>query len=247
MSDYVYAQSVTAEDLNNTAVDLGVGEFSVFTDSTPYAVEQLNSITQALVGEGISTQLNKFSISINDGKVTIGTGIAFFASGRKYKLTTPVELTLIAGEVFISENVITGNMTLSIGELPSSNYIHLYTLNEDGSYQDKRAYAQAKVPYNAVPFSKNTYIEKNYSISTTSSYKNADTISEGIECCYVSVASSNSSVFSMVKLIDGSEVEFNVSGTSIYAKVLKNGSVYDIFFRTGGTGGSFINVNLILM
>lgn len=154
MANFIYDQLVTAQDLNNIAVDLGAGDFSVFTDSSPYAVDKLNEITAALVGSGISSSLNKFEVSVNDNSVTVNTGIAFFESGRKIKFTAPVTLPLQSGELYFEENQSTGNVSLNIGELPIDNYIHLATINEDLTITDKRTIAKAKV---TLPAEGNSY------------------------------------------------------------------------------------------
>lgn len=145
MADFIYDEMVTAQNLNEIAVDLGAGDFSVFSDNTPYAVGKLNEITQALVGSGISSALNKFEIVVNSENVIVGTGIAFFSSGKKLKLTVPVTLPFKAGELYLYEKLSTGEVSLNIGELPIDNYVHLATINEDATYTDRRMIAKAKV------------------------------------------------------------------------------------------------------
>ena len=145
MAEFVYDEMVTAQSLNEIAVDLGAGDFSVFEDSTPYAVGKLNEITQALVGSGISTALNKFEITVSEDSIVVGTGIAFFASGKKLKLTVPVTLPFQAGELYLYEKLSTGTVSINIGELPTDNYIHLATINEYATFIDRRMIAKAKV------------------------------------------------------------------------------------------------------
>ena len=166
MADFVYDQLVTSQDLNNIAIDLGAGNFSVFTDSSPYAVDKLNEITSALVGSGISSALDKFKISINNDSVVVGTGMAIFKSGRKIKLTEPLTLPLQTGDVYFEENQSTGNVSLNIGELPVDNFIHLATVNEDLTVTDKRVYAKAKV---LLPSEGNSY----YTTRTAVTYQSA--------------------------------------------------------------------------
>ena len=166
MADFVYDQLVTSQDLNNIAIDLGAGNFSVFTDSSPYAVDKLNEITSALVGSGISSALDKFKISINNDGVVVGAGMAIFKSGRKIKLTEPLTLPLQTGDVYFEENQSTGNVSLNIGELPVDNYIHLATINEDLTVTDKRVYAKAKV---LLPSEGNSY----YTTRTAVTYQSA--------------------------------------------------------------------------
>lgn len=145
MAEFIYDEMVTAQNLNEIAVDLGVGDFSVFADETPYAVGKLNEITQSLVGSGISSALNKFEITVNSENVIVGTGIAFFSSGKKLKLKMPVTLPFKSGELYLYEKQSTGVVSINIGELPADNYIHLATINEDATYTDRRTIAKAKV------------------------------------------------------------------------------------------------------
>lgn len=145
MAEFVYDEMVTAQSLNEIAVDLGAGDFSVFEDGTPYAVGKLNEITQSLVGSGISSALNKFEITVNSENVIVGTGIAFFSSGKKLKLAMPVTLPFKSGELYLYEKLSTGTVSINIGELPIDNYVHLATINEDATYTDRRMIAKAKV------------------------------------------------------------------------------------------------------
>ena len=124
-TDFIYSQSITADDLNNIAVDLGAGTFTAFADNSPYAVEQLNQITSALVGKGISTKGDMFSLSIVGDNFIISSGTAFFESGRKYTLETPLTIPLQAGEIYLLEDEATGNVSLHVGSLPTSHYIQL--------------------------------------------------------------------------------------------------------------------------
>lgn len=171
MADFVYDQLVTSQDLNNIAIDLGAGNFSVFTDSSPYAVDKLNEITSALVGSGISSALDKFKISINNDGIVVGAGMAIFKSGRKIKLTEPLTLPLQTGDVYFEENQSTGNVSLNIGELPVDNYIHLATINEDLTISDRRVYAKAKV---LLPSEGNSYH------TTRTAVMNANNVNAGL-------------------------------------------------------------------
>lgn len=145
MAEFVYDEMVTAQSLNEIAVDLGAGDFSAFEDGTPYAVGKLNEITQSLVGSGISSALNKFEITVSQDSIVVGTGIAFFASGKKLKLTVPVTLPFQAGELYLYEKLSTGAVSINVGELPADNYVHLATINEDATFIDRRMIAKAKV------------------------------------------------------------------------------------------------------
>ena len=170
MADFTYDEMVTAQSLNEIAVDLGVGDFSVFSDNTPYAVGKLNEITQSLVGSGISSALDMFEITVNSENIVIGTGIAFFASGKKLKLTMPVTLSFMAGELYLYEELSTGKVSINIGELPLDNYIHIATINEDATYTDRRMIAKAKVE---LPTEGNSYYKSKLITSEDELYHGA--------------------------------------------------------------------------
>ncbi len=174
MEDFVYDEMVTAQSLNNIAIDLGKGDFSVFSDNTPYAVDKLNEITKALVGKGISSALNKFEITVSAESVVVGTGIAFFESGKKLKIEMPVTLPFKAGELYLYENISTGVVNINIGELPTDNYIHLATINEDLTFVDKRTIAKANVVLptegNSYSFTDTIEFRKNEEISKSKNF-----------------------------------------------------------------------------
>lgn len=167
MTDFVYDEMVTAQSLNEIAVDLGAGDFSTFTNNTPYAVGKLNEITKTLVGSGISSSLNKFKITVSEDNIVIGTGIAFFESGKKFKLTAPITLPFQAGELYLYEKLSTGVVSINIGELPADNYVHLATIKEDATFVDRRMTARAKVllPTEGSSFSFKESYKKGISLS----------------------------------------------------------------------------------
>ena len=145
MEQFYYSQEITADDINGIAVDLGAQSFSYFKNGVSYAVDQLNEISKALASKGITSNGNKFQISVSNGNVVIGTGVGIFESGKKVTLNAPLTLPYKQGELYF-ENDETANMvSAKIGTLPSNDYIHLATLNADGSITDKRVISKAKV------------------------------------------------------------------------------------------------------
>ena len=145
MEKFYYSQKITADDVNGIAVDLGAQSFSHFENGVPYAVDQLNEITKALASKGITSNGNKFQVSVTNGNVVIGTGIGIFESGKKVVLKSSLTLPYKQGELYF-ENDETANMvSAKIGTLPSNDYIHIATLNTDGTVTDRRAIAIAKI------------------------------------------------------------------------------------------------------
>lgn len=146
MAEFLYDAQVTADDLNNIAVDLGGALTTKFTNDYPYAVDSLNAITGDLVSSGITSYGEKFSVTKDGENIVIGTGLAIFDGGLKYKLTTPLTMPIAAGDLFIELNAELNTVTMKLGTLPVSGiYNHIATIAEDGAITDKRVWAKAKV------------------------------------------------------------------------------------------------------
>ncbi len=111
-----YTNQVTAEDLNNIAKDLGASEFSAFKeDGTPFAVESLNGITQALTSKGILLIGSCCAVSISDSIITVADGVCVFDNGAKKRITEPQTLTFIEGShnyVYLLNNVTANQIQL---------------------------------------------------------------------------------------------------------------------------------------
>lgn len=91
-------QTVTAEDLNSIAIDLGVADYSHFPETPPQsAVSALNQITSDIVGKGVLLALNNCNVTVSQGVATVNTGIIVFETGAKKRITTAQSLNLISG------------------------------------------------------------------------------------------------------------------------------------------------------
>lgn len=146
MAEFLYDAQVTADDLNNIAVDLGGALTTKFTNNYPYAVDSLNAITGDLVSSGITSYGEKFSVTKDGQNIVIGTGLAIFDGGLKYKLTTPLTMPFAAGDLFIELNAELNTVTMKLGTLPVSGiYNHIATIAENGAITDKKVWAKAKV------------------------------------------------------------------------------------------------------
>lgn len=89
-------QSVTAADINSLTTELGGGALS-FVDDTLYGVEDLNRISNALIGRGVSRGC---ALSVSGGKVIIGSGVAYMADGKRVEIDAEgVALSYTAGVV----------------------------------------------------------------------------------------------------------------------------------------------------
>jgi len=140
-------QEVTAQTLNDIAIDLGCTSFNGFGENK-FGADELNGITSALVSSGILSSDNKCEPYVSDGKVYINTGIIVFANGAKKKITEPVELELVVGTYIYALNDITHNkcrivVTESVPD--DGDFVNLCEIAADGTLIDKRVIAKAKV------------------------------------------------------------------------------------------------------
>ena len=94
---FLYNQTVTAEDLNSSAINLGVADYSHFPETPPQsAVSALNQITADLVSKGVLFSLNKCNVTVSNNVATVNTGIIVFDSGAKKRITTAQTINLLS-------------------------------------------------------------------------------------------------------------------------------------------------------
>lgn len=140
---------VTAEDLNNIAVDLGDATFSAFSDEK-FGVDKLNEITADLVGKGVLTTEDRCEPIISSGKVYIKSGVIVFGSGAKIKITEPVEVGAVAGDyIYAYNDVLTGKASIiASAEMPNTDddkVVMLGYLNTDKIIENLRQMSVAKI------------------------------------------------------------------------------------------------------
>lgn len=92
-------QDVTADILNNIAVDLGATDFNYFQDNTSYAVDKLNEITKALTGPGVLRVGNMCKVTKNNNTVYVSDGVIVFENGVKITISVPQQLTITPGVI----------------------------------------------------------------------------------------------------------------------------------------------------
>ena len=142
---------VTAEDLNNIAVDLGDATFSTFSEEK-FGVDKLNEITADLVGKGILTTGNRCEAIISDGKVYIKSGVIVFGSGAKIRIEEPVAVDLVNGSyIYAVNNLLTGKASIEVGEsFPTEgDFVSIAQVNDEGEIVDLREMSVAKLTLSA--------------------------------------------------------------------------------------------------
>ena len=145
-----YTNVVTAEDLNNIALDLGYADYSRFPEEPPQsAVSALNQITQDLTSKGILQIGSCCSVSLSEDKIIVADGVCVFESGAKKRILTPQTLDKIAdgaNYVYLLNNEAANKIELICSiELPSeeSDYVMLAEVL-DGNVTDKRCWSVSK-------------------------------------------------------------------------------------------------------
>ncbi|MBQ8587976.1 MAG: hypothetical protein IJ454_01145, partial [Clostridia bacterium] len=146
-----YTNVVTAEDLNNIAIDLGLPEYSRFPEEPPQsAVAALNGITQDLTSKGVLQIGSCMNVTIADGVISVADGVCVMESGAKKRLTEAVSFPYIEGGtnyVYLFNNV-SGNQIQLICSLEAptdgTDYVMLAEV-KSSSVTDKRYWSISKV------------------------------------------------------------------------------------------------------
>ena len=152
-------QEVTAQTLNDIAIDLGHTSFNGFGENK-FGADELNGITSALVSSGILSSGSKCEPYILGDKVYIKTGIIVFSSGAKKKITETVELDLIPNSYIYALNDTAFNICkILVSETAPTedDFVCLCEIAADGTLIDKRVVAKAKVE---LPADGNSYFHK---------------------------------------------------------------------------------------
>lgn len=136
MSESVmYNQEVTADMLNDIAIDLGATSFSKFADGEPYAVNELNEITSALVGKGVLLTGERCRVTYNDGMICVADGVIVFENGAKIKLFEPQTFTALDGTSYVyALNDTTNNIAKLVcsAEEPDGSADHVMLAKVEG-------------------------------------------------------------------------------------------------------------------
>lgn len=172
-SGIFYNQSVTANDLNEIASDLGADEFNGF-GTEKFGAAELNNITKDLVGKGYLNVKNKCKPTVSaDGKLTIQSGIIVFSDGAKKVFDEPRTYSFDArGRViYFKHDIANGMITINYQTSYPANddYVPLCEVTSDGTLIDKRVFSVAKVNLGAVERNKTADMEITLNIDNNKS------------------------------------------------------------------------------
>lgn len=172
-SGIFYNQSVTANDLNEIASDLGAASFNGF-GTEKFGAAELNNITKDLVGKGYLNVKNKCKPTVSaDGKLTIQSGIIVFSDGAKMVFDEPRTYSFDArGRViYFKHDIANGMITINYQTSYPANddYVPLCEVTSDGTLIDKRVFSVAKVNLGAVERNKTADMEITLNIDNNKS------------------------------------------------------------------------------
>lgn len=151
MSDATFLdnQEVTAQDLNDIAIDLGYADYSHFPEETPpSAVSALNQITADLVTPGILLTGNRCEVTYSDGIIYVDTGIIVFESGAKKRIESIQQLQALKGTscVYALNDTINNTISLKCSEeFPTEGDFAKLAIVSDGLVTSERVFSTSKV------------------------------------------------------------------------------------------------------
>lgn len=173
-------QEVTAQDLNNIAIDLGYAEYSHFPENPPQsAVSALNQITADLTTKGVLLSGNRCMVTYASNKIYVDTGIIVFESGAKKRIETTQTLDFISGVtnyIYALHDTNANKISIINSSTAPSNgdFVSLATISANGSVVYTAPLSTAKVGLSAgnskqiINFSKSFYFDQYTTISTIS-------------------------------------------------------------------------------
>ena len=246
MDSILYNQEVTADILNNIAVDLGNTSFNGF-GTEKFGADELNKITADLVSSGILISDEKCKAVFSNENIIIQPGIIVFANGAKKKITEAVSFPAQANTYIYALNKVsagTCELIMSVTnpnedeEVKSLDYVTICGVDSNKKIIDMRTFSSAKV---AIP-TENQYHEVEvelYFIAAEADVVRA-TIDTGHPYRYVITEKVDGGYPVAAELYDGESTKWLKTPNSSYEKVSlkRNGTKIEIYTTHTGSGGS---------
>lgn len=244
MSDGIYYnQEVTADTLNEIAVDLGATSFNGF-GVNKFGADELNKITAELVGRGVLLSGDMCRPTIMGEELYISKGIIVFSNGAKKTLTEAVKVPLTANTCIYALNDVAAGVCsiVTATDFPSAgDYVKLAAVDSLLNVTDEREISKAKVCLLA------GNAEKEYSFDTTFGIieKGIMNIPVSEWDCFdkltiESLYGNNFTGFYFYKKSDikfGEQILIGVSGNRPYIKFVAEGDAIKIYGRNHSGGG----------
>lgn len=251
MADSIlYNQEVTAEMLNDIAIDLGNTSFNGFGEEK-FGADKLNEITSSLVSKGVLTSDNQCKPIVNGNYVSIQTGTIVFGNGAKKKITEVVNVEKKKGTyIYALNNVSAGICKITVSEtdpatdatLSEDDYVAIAKISSGGSLTDKREFSAAKVK---MPVA-NQYTEHEFSITFNSDANYFYPIGEIDVATPACIACYNGKY---VILNEGEQsgvlIVSNESSQSAGIYFVRNGGIIKIYGQAYSSGNPYITFTIL--
>lgn len=221
MSDGIYYnQEVTADMLNDIAIDLGNTSFNGF-GAEKFGADELNGITASLVGAGVLLSGDMCRITAADQKLYAQSGTIVFANGAKKTITTAVDLG-VAKECYIyaiNQQLEGKCKIVTASELPTAgDIVKLARVTEYGEIVDLRSIATAKIDF--AGGNRYVYAEYNQRLFPSSEY---ETLTN------VDIVKWNSSQYILIEPSDPAGNEYPPIAWGTEIKNIHEGSTYTTY------------------
>lgn len=242
-------QTVTAQDLNNIAVDLGYADYSHFPETPPQsAVSALNQITADLVTAGILQSGNNCAVTLSNGKARIDTGVIVFETGAKKRIEEAVLIDLMSSGTnciyALNDTVNNAIKIVCAAEFQTSgDFIKLAKI-ENSTVTDMRQFATAKVAFTTPAVTQSIgdiELPSNLPEGTYTLQATRTLASESFTYLLCEQKYGGRSYYEdgYHKFDENGEIYFSS------AKIKRNGKTLEIYYRGGGYHMSLKNMVLI--
>lgn len=254
MDSILYNQEVTADILNNIAVDLGNTSFNGFGEEK-FGADELNNITASLVSAGILMSGERCKAIISNENIIIQPGIIVFANGAKKKITEAVSFPVQSDTYIYALNkvsAVTCELVMSVTNpntdegVKSLDFVPICAVDSEKKIIDMRTFSSAKV---TIP-TENQYHEVEVEVYFIAAEANVvrATIDTGHPYRYVITEKVDGGYPVAAELYDGESTNWLKTPNSSYEKVSlkRNGTKIEIYTtHTGsGSGGGTKTVKL---
>ena len=245
MADSIlYNQEVTAEILNDIAIDLGNTSFNGFGEEK-FGADALNDITKSLVTKGILMSDSRCQPIASDGYINIQPGTIVFENGAKKKITEVISVPCDSGTYIYAQNDVTGGrceIKVSASAPATGDFVMLAEISADGTILDVREFSNAKVEVPTAIPTKITY----HVSGTASGYYEDWTLLGEIECpnCDFWITTDGDNIL-RINVFGENTV---IIGRSVRLKIEKNGDMAHVYGRnsTYPHSGQYVECDIIL-
>ena len=246
MDSILYNQEVTADILNNIAVDLGNTSFNGFGEEK-FGADELNNITESLVSAGMLMSGERCKAIISNENIIIQQGIIVFANGAKKKMTEAVSFPVQADTYIYALNKVsagTCELVMSVTnpnvdeEVKSLDFVPICAVDSEKKIIDMRTFSAAKV---AIP-TENQYHDAEIKLDFVAAEDDVvrATIDTGHPYRYAITEITGGKSIEGTVLSDGKKSSWITTPNSSYKKIAlkKNGSEIKIYTSYTGSGSS---------